>query len=148
MSKIDYMVILDGIPLIEYVLFKDYKPDDDWQCLNFTQEHILLKINEAPYLSMSEIAHSIGVDKGPFSHTVNKLVKDGFVTQQRCSKDRRKVYLSMTEKGDEYCSKVREKINNHLNTMLEQLPNEDRNAVIEAAYTIKSAAYKLMSKSK
>lgn len=148
MSTIDYMVLLDGLPLMEYVLLKGYKPDEDWQCLNFTQEHILLNINEAPYLSMSEVAQSMGLDKRQFSHTVKKLVSDGFVIQHRDSEDRRKVYLEMTDKGLEYSDKVKVKLNLHINEVFKDLPVEDKNALIDAALTFKSVASKILSKCK
>lgn len=58
-------------------------------------------------MTMKEIARRIGRDKSTVTSLVNKLEEFGYITKVNCNKDRRTVYLELTEKGLEMEEKYR-----------------------------------------
>ncbi|GMQ57610.1 MarR family transcriptional regulator [Vallitalea sediminicola] len=141
--KYDYADLLDGLQLIQGAFFKDFDfigPKD----LNITQERILIKVGEPVKVPMSDIAIAIGIEKGPFSQTVDKMVKKDYVVRKRSEKDRRIVYLELTEKGEKYSKAMRKEVNEHMDNVLNGI--DDSEKLIEALKTIKDTAELLLRK--
>ncbi len=65
----------DSINLIKYALYRDYDKPEGLTTINLTQERILLTLMSYRSTSMQEIAHSVGLEKGPFSQIIDKLEK-------------------------------------------------------------------------
>lgn len=61
--------------------------------------HILEAIGNKESRNMSAVAGSLSVTVGTLTIAVNNLVKKGYVTRVRSTKDRRVVLLSLSEKG-------------------------------------------------
>ena len=68
-------VELNSVDLIKYALFKDYSLPEELAFLNLTQERILMTVKNSINVSMVSISRAIGLEKGPFSQTVDKLEK-------------------------------------------------------------------------
>ena len=65
---------LNSVDLLKHVLYKDYTFPEVINHLNLTQERILMTVRNSDHLPMVTIARAIGLEKGPFSQTVDKLV--------------------------------------------------------------------------
>ena len=66
--------------------------------LTTTELHVIEAIGHDD-LSMNELSEKLGITMGTATVAVNKLLKKEFLNRVRCSHDRRKVYVSLTEKG-------------------------------------------------
>ena len=69
--------------------------------LSMNDWHIIDAIGDAEPKTMSEIASELSITVGSLSISMNGLYKKGFVERKRGEKDRRRVYISLTEKGDQ-----------------------------------------------
>ncbi|MCI7666766.1 MAG: MarR family transcriptional regulator [Fusobacterium mortiferum] len=84
-----------------YKLF--YKTEDmalkrGIKCLTHTELHLIEAIGEES-LTMNELADRVGITMGTATVAVSKLTEKGFIARVRSSSDRRKVYVSLTDKG-------------------------------------------------
>ncbi|WP_115271488.1 MarR family winged helix-turn-helix transcriptional regulator [Fusobacterium necrogenes] len=84
-----------------YKLF--YKTEDmalkrGIKCLTHTELHLIEAIGEQS-LTMNELADKIGITMGTATVAVSKLTEKGFIARVRSNSDRRKVYVSLTDKG-------------------------------------------------
>jgi DNA-binding MarR family transcriptional regulator/predicted DNA-binding antitoxin AbrB/MazE fold protein len=84
-----------------YKLF--YKTEDmalkrGIKCLTHTELHLIEAIGEES-LTMNELSDKIGITMGTATVAVSKLTEKGFIARVRSNSDRRKVYVSLTEKG-------------------------------------------------
>ncbi len=84
-----------------YKLF--YKTEDmalkrGIKCLTHTELHLIEAIG-GESLTMNELSDKIGITMGTATVAVSKLTEKGFITRIRSNSDRRKVYVSLTDKG-------------------------------------------------
>ena len=84
-----------------YKLF--YKTEDmalkrGIKCLTHTELHLIEAIGEES-LTMNELADRVGITMGTATVAVSKLTDKGFIARVRSNSDRRKVYVSLTDKG-------------------------------------------------
>lgn len=84
-----------------YKLF--YKTEDmalkrGIKCLTHTELHLIEAIGEES-LTMNELADRVGITMGTATVAVSKLAEKGFIARVRSNSDRRKVYVSLTDKG-------------------------------------------------
>ncbi len=97
-----------------------------------TQCFVLVEIGRNANISVKELAHILKLDKSGISRTVEELVQKGFVERQPSKEDRRYVVLNLTEKGTERFNKIEKDMNQKFKTILERIPEEKRDQVIEA----------------
>lgn len=67
--------------------------------LSMNDWHIIDAIGDGEPKTMSEIAAELSITGGSLSISMNGLYKKGFVERSRSERDRRRVYISLTEKG-------------------------------------------------
>ena len=72
------------------------------------------------------------IDKSGISRTVEELVQKGFVERKPSEEDRRYVVLNLTEKGAERFNKIENDMNQKFKGILDRIPKDKRNQVIEA----------------
>ena len=68
------------------------------KCLTHTELHLIEAIGEES-LTMNELADRVGITMGTATVAVSKLTEKGFIARVRSNSDRRKVYVSLTDKG-------------------------------------------------
>jgi DNA-binding MarR family transcriptional regulator len=84
-----------------------------------------IKSTKNPVLA-SELAEAFNVSRPNITNLINSLIEKGLVKQLEDAKDRRKKFLTLTEKGEEVLEAIqpiRKKANNRL---LEHLNNEEK----------------------
>ncbi len=65
-----------------------------------THGNILTSLYESDKkLTMKEISKKIGKDKSTVTSLVNKLIDLGYVKKEKCTKDKRVTYISLTQKA-------------------------------------------------
>lgn len=62
--------------------------------------HVIEAIGLHQEKNMSTIARSLSVTMGTLTTAMNSLVKKGYVVRKRGEKDKRVVYISLSEKGE------------------------------------------------
>ncbi|MTI67247.1 MAG: MarR family transcriptional regulator [Firmicutes bacterium] len=82
-------------------------------------------------LTMKEIANLIGRDKSTVTPLVNKLVKLGYIKKEKCQKDRRLTYITLSNKGVEIEAKYNKISKNLLDTAYENFTEEEQNNLLK-----------------
>lgn len=97
-----------------------------------TQCFILVEIGRKPDISVKELAGILRLDKSGISRMVEELVQKEFVERKPSKEDRRYVILNLTAKGSERFNQIENNMNIKFKSILDRIPEEKRNQVIEA----------------
>ena len=97
-----------------------------------TQCFILVEIGRKPNISVKELAGILRLDKSGISRMVEELVQKEFVERKPSKEDRRYVVLNLTVKGSERFNQIENNMNIKFKSILDRIPEEKRNQVIEA----------------
>lgn len=89
----------------------------------------VLSVQES--LKVSEIANRIGITNGAVTCMTDKLVDLGFVRRDRCEEDRRVVWLTLTEKGQQVIKKVQDSRFDYIRNIFFKLSPEDLQKSLE-----------------
>lgn len=92
----------------------------------------LVEIGRKPNISIKELAEILRLDKSGISRTVEELVKKDLVERKPSQKDRRYVVLTLTERGNKRFQKIESNMNDKFAAILERIPKEKRQQVLEA----------------
>lgn len=138
---------LNSLELLKYSLYKDYHLPKELSNINLTQERILMTVKNSVNSSMVGIARAIGLEKGPFSQTVDKLEGLGLLKRIRAVDDRRQIFLELTTEGKKLTQKIEINMDAHFKERTKHLSVEEHHQLIEALNTLKNIATILISKS-
>lgn len=136
---------LNSVDLIKYALFRDYNLPKEF-AINLTQERILMNVKNSINLSMVSISRSIGLEKGPFSKSVDKLEELDLLRRVRSSSDKRLVHLSLTEKGKLLADEVENNMESHFSEKIKMLTEEELKLFFDSLNTLRETAKILISK--
>jgi DNA-binding MarR family transcriptional regulator len=70
------------------------------KCLTHTELHVIGAIG-SDSLTMNELSDRLGITMGTATVAISKLSEKGFINRIRSDLDRRKVFVSLSKKGDE-----------------------------------------------
>jgi DNA-binding MarR family transcriptional regulator len=104
----------------QQLLWKDAEELD----ITPTQLMVLRKVSAHPSIRITELAELLHLGNSAASGVVDRMVKGGLITRDRCESDRRIFQLSMTEKGMEIREKSKQSLRRHL-LPLASIPSED-----------------------
>lgn len=68
--------------------------------LSMSEVHVLEKIQKTELATMGNIAKSLRITLGTLTTAINTLVKKGYVARRHDIVDRRRVFVSLTEKAE------------------------------------------------
>ncbi|WP_026476937.1 MarR family winged helix-turn-helix transcriptional regulator [Alkaliphilus transvaalensis] len=105
--------------------------------LTFPQFKVLYIINKEKICSMSNLSEMMEVSKGTMTTMLNKLVEDGYVKRSNSYKDRRTVFVELTEIGIERINCVQDKLIDSLGRVTEKLDEEQQREVGVALLKLK-----------
>ena len=121
----DYSKLADEF-LQQMHLFRKFKPQ---QTINesmhgeaFALHHIAIS---GAQIIPSEISDAVGVSGARIATTLNSLESKGFITRLIDTSDRRRILVSLTDKGREQESVYRRKLSETIEKMLRQLGEHD-----------------------
>lgn len=92
----------------------------------------LVEIGRKPNVSVKELAEILRLDKSGVSRTVEELVRKDYVERKPSTEDRRYVVLNLTLKGKERFNKIENDMNLKFKEILDKIPVDKRERVIEA----------------
>lgn len=73
---------------------------EEFQDISNNDMHIIEAVGMREPRNMTSVAKKLSITVGTLTIAINNLVKKGYVARQRGEKDRRVVFLSLTEKGE------------------------------------------------
>ncbi|SES94927.1 DNA-binding transcriptional regulator, MarR family [Natronincola peptidivorans] len=97
--------------------------------LTLSQFQVLFIISKQGLCNMSCLSEAIEVSKGTMTSALNKLVEEGYVERSASLKDRRNVYVSLTEEGKEKVTEIKEKLLNSITGVLVELEEDKKKEV-------------------
>lgn len=108
--------------------------DHDMNCCGVTmsQCHAIVEIGRAGTLTLSELAEILGLDNSTTSRTVNNLVTRGLSDRLPDSEDRRRIAISLTERGTEIFRGIESRMDARFSAIYAALPEDRKNHVLEA----------------
>lgn len=104
--------------------------------INRTQTKILMLVYEYTERPMFEISLMAGLDKSSFTRSVDYLVKNGFLDKKPPEKDRRKIFLSLTDKGLNAAQLITRDLDFYFESMLEDFSKEERSEFTRSMDTV------------
>jgi DNA-binding MarR family transcriptional regulator len=99
--------------------------------LTLAQCHTLLEVGNKGEVSLVDLASSFGLDASTLSRMIQGLVVLGLVSRLTNEKDRRYVAISLTEQGRNLFGQIEAKFNTYFAQVLELIPSEKQDAVVE-----------------
>ncbi len=94
--------------------------------------HVMQAIGVGEPKNMSTIAKTLSVTVGTLTIAMNSLVKKGYVIRERGERDRRVVYISLSEKGRSAYSQYEDFHRRMIADVLEELDPEETKALVKA----------------
>lgn len=135
--------IIEAFPTFMHKMLKGFDFAAAGLTLNKTQQKTLHIIYYHKTTYMGDICSHLNMRKGSFTPVVESLIKKNLISRKRDQKDRRKIYLTLTEKGLEYTVMVEHKLNEHLVRRVEALSGIDQEKLLRAIDDINEIAAKL-----
>lgn len=111
--------------------------------LNRTQGRTLLFLYDRGETTMTALHEAIGLEKGSLTGVIDQLIKKGLVERKGDQADRRKVIITLSEKGRKKADILRMEIADHIKKNLERLPAEDRKRFYRAVEALMDISRKL-----
>ena len=94
--------------------------------------HVIEAIGISTMKNMSTIARALSVTVGTLTISMNSLVKKGYVVRNQSEKDRRVVYISLTEKGRKAYRHHEEFHKKMIDAMTKDLSQEETQVLVKA----------------
>ncbi len=114
--------------------------------VNKTQCFLIVEIGRKPGISVKELADILHIDKSGVSRLVEDLVQKEFVERKPALEDRRFVTLNLLSKGQERFEKIEHDMYFKFKEVLELIPSDKREQVIESLKLYNEACQKVEDK--
>lgn len=108
-----------------------------------TQCFMIVEIGRKPGISVKELAEVLRIDKSGVSRSVEELVQKEIVERNPSKEDRRYVVLNLLPKGQARFEKIENDMYLKFKEVLEQIPMEKREQVVEALKLYNEACTKV-----
>jgi DNA-binding MarR family transcriptional regulator len=122
----DRKIILDSIRVIFQAVRLSSKSTELSLGLSAAQLFVLQKLEEKEGLSINELARGTLTHQSSVSVVVSKLVASGLVCRSVSKRDRRRIELTLTEKGREVLSGAPEALQTRLIKALDEFSAAER----------------------
>ncbi len=104
--------------------------------VTFNECHILLRVEEAGDITISDIVDYLGVDKSVVSRTVDALVKKNWLLRNESLHDRRTSTVSLSDEGRAFLHGLNSQCDEFYMPVLEKIAPDKLNTVIKAVTTL------------
>ena len=111
--------------------------------INTTQTRILMFVNANSGKSMSGISSLLGLEKSSFTRSVDHLVRNGFVSKNFPEHDRRKIKLSLTEKGARAARLIQKDFDRYFDTLIAGLSAQEKKEFLKILKNLSSYITKI-----
>lgn len=111
--------------------------------LTHDQHYILRYINRVKSCTSTELADVFEVKKSAITAIISRLWEKGLIQRTRDENDRRVVYLTLTDKGNEFFQKTEEKIQHLVEQFITQFDQKEIEQFIETYEKLNKIILKL-----
>jgi DNA-binding MarR family transcriptional regulator len=139
-QKIRYL--REKLRLLDREINSPFSRDSGCCGLTLAQCHTLLEIGYRREVSLVDLASHFGLDTSTLSRLIQGLVLVGLVDRMTNEKDRRYVCISLTDQGRKLFDDIEAVFNSHFSRVLEFIPSEKRESVIESIGLLSDAVRK------
>lgn len=105
---------------------------EEFKDITLNDMHVIEAIGVHEPRNMSTVARMLSVTVGTLTIAVNNLVKKGYVQRRRGEKDRRVVFLSLSEKGQNAYAHHRRFHEDMIHAMLKGLSENETKVLVRA----------------
>ena len=124
-------------------LMSGFSSSNDLFNLSPTQRHVLFLTYEGGQRTMTELHRCTGLEKGSLTFVVDQLIEKGLVQRTGDEKDRRKVYVSLTDFGQKETAIHSDEVCRFIQSKLDRLHPEDRRHFFQAVKKLVEISEKL-----
>lgn len=107
--------------------------------VTLSQCHVLLEADQCTAASLGEIADRLIADKSAVSRTVDSLVRDGLASRKENPSNRRKVSISLTERGKAKAEYINSLCDESYGKVLALIPESKHGQIIESVSILAEA---------
>jgi DNA-binding MarR family transcriptional regulator len=93
--------------------------------VTIAQCHTLLELQSHGSVNLNDLSEKLYLDKSTVSRTVDSLVRNGTANRIIPAENRRKVVISLTEKGTGICERINRDSDAYFAAILESIPAGD-----------------------
>jgi DNA-binding MarR family transcriptional regulator len=93
--------------------------------LTCEQHYTMRHINQVKVCTSSELATVFGVNKSAITSIINRLFEKEWIKRTRDEKDRRVIYLSLTDKGYNVFAKMEERIHRLVDSLINKFDDQE-----------------------
>jgi len=93
--------------------------------LTCEQHYTMRHINQVRVCTSSELATVFGVNKSAITSIINRLFEKEWIERTRDEKDRRVIYLSLTDKGYNVFTKMEERIHRLVDSLINKFDDQE-----------------------
>jgi DNA-binding MarR family transcriptional regulator len=129
--------VLDVVPLVMRGIREQLRKSGA-RVLSVPQFRTLLFINRRKGTSLSEVAEHIGLTLPSMSTLIDGLVARDFAARRTDPNDRRRMTLTLTERGQVSLKRAREATQAHLAEHLNRLTEQERKTIITAMQILRT----------
>ena len=94
--------------VISKEIIRKYKPLLDPLKLTYTSYITMLVLWEKDHITIKDLGESLTLDSGTLTPLLKKLEKIGYIKRVRSNEDERKIYICLTDKGNELQKKAQD----------------------------------------
>lgn len=105
---------------------------EEFRDISNNDMHIIEAIGMEEPRNMSTVAKGLSITVGTLTIAINSLVKKGYVNRERSERDRRVVYISLTEKGQAAFKHHKEFHKNMIDATIKGLSEEETKVLVKA----------------
>lgn len=93
--------------------------------LNSTEFLIMYAIAAHGRLTIQDIGARISMTSGNMTYTIDKLEKRNLIIRERCPNDRRKIYINLTQEGQDKWTEIMHEHTNHMSEVFKNIDDAD-----------------------
>lgn len=107
-------------------------PISDNNNLTIMKMKVLMEVSKQGKVNIGEIGQSLGVAGGNISNMCKNLESEGYLVRQRSHDDERVVEVSLTDKGKDVLSQVREQINDKYHPYDSNITDDEYKSIVDS----------------
>lgn len=111
---------------------------DEFQNITNNDMHVIEAIGIEEPKNMSSVAKKLSVTVGTLTIAVNSLVKKSYVKRERSEKDRRVVFISLTEQGVKAYYHHEQYHRDMVEKMVEAIPEEQMEVLVKGLESLET----------
>ncbi len=107
--------------------------------VTMSQCYIIETLYKKEPLTMNELSSELGLAVSTLTRILDILFRDGIITRNHSTEDRRKVFIELTDNGKDIAQKLKSCSESYCREILNQIPSENREEVIKTLKILSDA---------